>query len=85
MRSRAETVPPHAGVRHQETQKWWENFLGNRLLRENEMAAFKKLVRCSKTTGSKQSVIFLYKSNVSGSTTEKNQEEKRGYCGGCNY
>ena len=61
MRSRAEPVPLHAGLRHQETQKLWENFLGNSLLRENEMTTFKKLVRCSKTTGPKQSVIFLYK------------------------
>jgi hypothetical protein len=61
VRSRAEPVPPHAGVRRQETQKWWENFLGNSLLKENETAAFKKLVRCSKITFPKQLVIFLYK------------------------
>jgi hypothetical protein len=54
------------------------------LLRENEMAAFKKFVRCSKTTDPKQSYSYI-RSDVIGSTTENNQEEKRGYCYGCNY
>jgi len=51
----------HTLLNCKETKRLRAKYLGKKWLQMNEVTAFKKLARCSKTTDLRQLDIFLYK------------------------